>query len=57
MTSRTKLLVIMHADKIGAKKKVFLDKASSFDLNILFLEIPRRSPYHRPSNDIPKIKD
>jgi hypothetical protein len=47
----------MHADKIGAKKKVFLDKASSFDLNILFLEIPRRSPYHRPSNDIPKIKD
>jgi hypothetical protein len=54
----------MHVDKIGVKKKqqkeeeiVFLDKNSSFDLSILFLEIHRRSPHHRPSNDIPKIKD
>jgi len=64
MTSWTKLLVIMHVDKIGVKKKqqkeeeiVFLDKNSSFDLSILFLEFHRRSPHHRPSNDIPKIKD
>jgi hypothetical protein len=44
MTSWIKLLIIMHADKIGAKKKktIFLDKASSFDLSILFLEIHKK---------------
>ena len=48
----------MHADKISVKKEtVYLDKASSFDLSILFLKIHRRSPHHRPSNDILKIKD
>jgi hypothetical protein len=48
----------MHADKIGAKKRKqpFLDKSSSFDLSLLFLEIHRRSPHRRPSNEIPKIK-
>jgi hypothetical protein len=60
VASWIKLLVIIHANKISAKKEeetIFLNKASSFDLSILFLEIHRRSPHHRPSNDIPNIKD
>jgi hypothetical protein len=38
VASWIKLLVIMHADKIGAKKKktIFLDESSSFDLSLLF---------------------
>jgi hypothetical protein len=52
----------MHDDKIRAKKKreeetTFLDKSLSFNLSILFLEIHIRSSHHRPSNNIPKIKD
>jgi hypothetical protein len=50
----------MYVDKISAKKKketTFLDKSLSFDLSILFLEIHRRSPHHKPSKDIPKIRD
>jgi hypothetical protein len=61
VASWIKLLVIMHTDKISVRKKereiIFLDKASSFDLSILFLEIHIRSPHHRPSNDILNIKD
>jgi hypothetical protein len=46
----------MHADKIDAKTEtIFLDKASSFALNILFFEIDRRSLHHVPSNDVLKI--
>ena len=59
MASWIKLLVIMHADKIGAKKKktIFLDESSSFDFEpFVFLEIHRKSPHHRPSKDIPKIR-
>ena len=39
IASWIKLLVIMHADKIGVKKKIFLDESSSFDLSLLFFEI------------------
>jgi hypothetical protein len=49
----------MHADKIGAKKRktIFLDESSSFDFEpFVFLEIHRKSPHHRPSKDIPKIR-
>jgi hypothetical protein len=57
IASWIKLLVIMHADKIGVKKKtIFLDESSIFDLSLLFFEIHRRSPHHRPSKDIPKIR-
>jgi hypothetical protein len=46
----------MNADKIDAKKEtIFLDKASSFALNILFFQIHRRSLHHVPSNDLFKI--
>jgi hypothetical protein len=58
VASWIKLLVIMHADQIGAKKKIFLDESSSFDLSLLFsLKFTEGHLIHRPSNDIPKIKD
>jgi hypothetical protein len=59
VASWIKLLVIMHADKIGAKKENNLSWwILKFWLEpFVFLEIHRRSPHHRPSKDIPKIKD
>jgi hypothetical protein len=55
VASWIKLLVIMHADKIGAKKKNLSWWILKFWLEpFVFLEIHRRSPHHKPSKDIPQ---
>ena len=57
VASWSKLLVIMHADKIDAKKQPFLMNPQVWLESFVFLGIHRRSLYHRLSNDIPNIKD